>query len=87
MPRLRKEFDQPWESIYTVLDMRGKVLGTVHRYRSPKARNVSNMGGVVRWEARNPDGVTVTPINTYRRVDAVEALEQVGNRPEGGTDV
>ena len=79
--RLRKEGTNEWDTSYTVLTDAGLVLGTVHRERTSKARHVKGTGGVTRWVATSPDGEVVSKTNTYRRADAVEALEAHAARP------
>lgn len=56
------------------VELRGDPIGTVHREKSSVARNVSNMGGVTRWVGTTLDGRIITPMNTYRRMDAVDDL-------------
>ena len=72
--RLRKEPGQPWETMYTLLNGEGRVLGMVRKETSHVARHVKGVGGVTRWVGTLPSGEVVTPSNTYRRVDAVDAL-------------
>ena len=52
----------------------GTFVGIVRRKTTSVARNVSNMGGSIVWIAQSNDGTVVTPRNTYRRCDAVDAL-------------
>jgi hypothetical protein len=72
--KLKNERD-PFCSRYTVIADDGRVLGTVHSEHSSKARHVKGSGGVTRWVATTPEGMVVSESNTYRRIDALEALQ------------